>query len=314
MIKASVLMSVYNERKEELKAALDSIFQQSFTDFELIIVCDNPSNEILKKNVVDLTKEDTRVKIIWNEENIGLALSLNKAFKASQGEYLIRMDADDICVKDRFEKQIALMEESKYDLVCSSYYYINENGDLISRRADYYTEKQIQDFLPLKNIIHHPTVVMRRDIFQKVGMYRNFPCSQDYDLWLRMLDLGCSMYMMEEKLLYYRIREQSVTSKKGFQQLSTIDYIRHIYRERNRRGVDLYDYDGYLNYIKKLGVGNQEKENNFLLARDYVRVGKESAKDKKYIKAGFHLVRGFFTSNFYRRQLFLYFQRKLKKV
>ena len=117
-------MSTYNERACELSAAIDSVLNQSFTDYEFIIVCDNPNNNELKGILSAYEAKDNRVKIIYNKDNMGLALSLNVAIQASKGEYLIRMDADDICKPDRFQKQVDVMQTGKYELIWSSYDYI----------------------------------------------------------------------------------------------------------------------------------------------------------------------------------------------
>lgn len=310
MTRVSVLMSVFNESEEELSKAMESILNQSFSNFECIIVCDNPGNEEIKERLIREVKEDPRVKIIWNEANIGLALSLNKAFDFSQGEYIIRMDADDICMKDRFAKQIRRMDEMDYDLIWSSYFYIDEEGELIDRVVPYYREEEIKKRLPLENIVHHPTVIMKREAFVDAGKYRRFPCAQDYDLWLRMLSKGHRMYMMKEELLYYRVREKSTTSKRKFQQLSTLDYIRYIYNEKKKTGQDLYSYDHYLDYMENLGVGDKEREDRFFVARDCIERGKDNYSQGNYFKAGKSMLKGLMISEFYRRQILLYFKRK----
>lgn len=310
MPKVSVLMSVYNEKFDELQLAVKSVLNQTFKEFEFILVCDNPDNHELKQKLFEIADSDNRVNIVWNKTNIGLALSLNAASEVASGEYLIRMDADDICVLDRFERQIKLIEEGKYDLIWSSYFLIDENGNDIEGTVDEYADNQIAKILPLVNIVHHPTVIMKRSSFEDVGKYRNFPCAQDYDLWLRMLYQGYKMHMMKDKLLYYRVRKCSVTGKRKYQQLCTLDYIRHIYREKIRNGNDIYSYDGYLSDMKRLGVGDGKVENAFRQAQAYVVNGKKLCTNHQYLSGVHELIRGMIVSPFYRRQIFLKIKRK----
>ena len=309
----SVIMSTYNERACELSAAIDSVLNQSFTDYEFIIVCDNPNNNELQGILSAYESKDNRVKIIYNKENMGLALSLNVAIQASKGEYLIRMDADDICKPDRFQKQVDIMQTGKYDLIWSSYDYIDENGCLLEKKAEYIPDSLIQKLLPIENIIHHPTVVMKRQAFMDAGMYRNFPCAQDYDLWLRMLDNGCRMHMMVESLLFYRVRTSSITNKKKYQQLCTLAYIRYITSVREKTGKDKYSFDGYLAYMKKMGVGEKEIEQRFHNAQKYVEEGKQLIRDNKLLPGCIRILKGFFQSKFYRKQSLLIVKRKMVK-
>lgn len=313
MPKASVLMSVYNESEEELKLAVESILNQTYKDFEFIIVLDNPDNKERLQQLEDYAAEDSRIKILRNEKNIGLALSLNRAFEQSSGKYLIRMDADDISIPERFQKQIDFMESTDYDLICASYNCIDDEGNKADKIIHYYTERQIYNHLSIENVIHHPTVVMRREAFEKAGKYRNFPCAQDYDLWLRMLAQGSSMYMMPEELLYYRVSGESISSKKLHQQLSTLEYIRHIYYVRQKTGEDIYDYDKYLIYIKKLGVGVEDVQRALLKSKESFEGGKAYLSSKQYIKGFWELSKSMLESSFYRRYILQFYKRSFSR-
>jgi len=226
----SVLMSVYNETVEEISQSIDSILTQSYRHFELIVVVDNPTYTIAIDLLSEYAKLDSRVKIIVNKENIGLAMSMNVAAEVASGEYMLRMDADDICMPDRFQMQYDIINGSKYDLVCGNYDFIDENGEALQQKASVYTDKQISVLLPYRNIIHHPTVIMRAETFRRMGGYRNYKCAQDYDLWLRMKKAGCNFHMMPEKLIKYRVRQASTTLQNRYKQSCTGDYIRSLYQ------------------------------------------------------------------------------------
>ncbi len=98
-------MSTYNETVEELKKAIDSILTQTFKNFEFIIILDNPQNYEHKKVINEYLSKDKRIIFLINESNIGLAASLNEGIENAKGDYIARMDADDISMPNRLEKE-----------------------------------------------------------------------------------------------------------------------------------------------------------------------------------------------------------------
>lgn len=259
-MKVSVLMSVYNESEEEISLSIESILNQTLKDIELIIVNDNPINNELNYILDYYRKLDNRIVLIKNEVNLGLALSLNKASNIAKAPFLARMDADDISNLTRLSKQYEIMKTEDYDLTCTNYSFIDEKSNYIERKVENYSSEQINNLLPLDNVIHHPTVMMKKIIFKELKGYRNFLSAQDYDLWLRFHFKGCKFYMINEKLLKYRIRSESVSLRNRAQQVSTITYIRNQYLKRLKTGKDAYSYSSYLKYLEK---GNSlDVENN----------------------------------------------------
>jgi len=258
----SVLTSVYNETLEEIRESLDSILNQSYKDFELIVVLDRPEYAEAFALLQEYAVKDSRVKVLTNEKNLGLALSMNYAAENAKGEYYLRMDADDVCYPGRFQMQIDAIRGSKYDLVCGNYDFIDENGEALQQKASVYTDKQISVLLPYRNIIHHPTVIMRAETFRRMGGYRNYKCAQDYDLWLRMKKAGCNFHMMPEKLIKYRVRQASTTLQNRYKQSCTGDYIRSLYQSKT--GMDGYSYDGYLKFLAEHKAEEKEAQKDFI--------------------------------------------------
>ena len=130
MCEVSIIMGIYKMIKKEnlVKLAIDSILNQTYKDFEFII-CDDGSNDGTYEMVQDLIKNDKRVILIKNDENKGLAYSLNHCLSIAKGKYIARMDADDISMPNRFEKQVKFLDEHlEYAVVGSNMLYINENG------------------------------------------------------------------------------------------------------------------------------------------------------------------------------------------
>lgn len=259
-------MSIYNESINEIRQSIDSIIGQTFSDFELIIVIDQPKYEDAQILLEWYSSKDSRIRYFVNKQNVGLALSMNFAAEHANGDYLLRMDADDICLKDRFQLQYDAIITGKYDLVCGNYQYIDEKGDEVDQKVTIYSDRQISMLLPIRNVIHHPTVIMRADKFHAVGGYRNYPCSQDYDLWLRMRNSGCTFHMLPNYLIYYRIRQNSITMRHKYKQYCTCEYIRNLYRN-SKRGLH-FSEEGYYAYLVANNVNSQLANDDYTLYKN----------------------------------------------
>lgn len=221
--KISILLSIYKEPLEWIKLAINSILEQEGRDkifsIELVVVCDNPSvcNDIL---FLEYFQEiDSDVKLIINKANVGLAQSLNIAFEASTGNYIGRMDADDISYLCRLSKQLNFLKDHKYvDLVGAGINRINENGDMLGLSI---LSSDFNLLLPkskARSICFHPTWLMKRELFVEMSGYRNFPNSQDFDFIHRVILSGRKISNIEEPLLYYRINENSISLRNSYRQ------------------------------------------------------------------------------------------------
>ena len=294
----SVLMSVYNETLVEIVQAIDSILGQTYTDFELIIVLDQPAYVEALAFLQEYTRKDGRVKVFVNEKNIGLALSMNYAAEHAKGEYLLRMDADDVCMHSRFQLQYDAISTGAYDLICGNYDFIDEDGQLLPQKPVVYTDYQLATLLPYRNIIHHPTVIMSAKAFRAVGGYRNYPCAQDYDLWLRMKCASHKMHMMPEKLIQYRVRQASTTVQKRYKQSCTGEYIRKLYCQRNN--MTGYSYEGYLAYLEDRGVNNPSANEDFIENFNRYMQSKQKIKRGRIISGMTDLSKVLFRSKYYR--------------
>jgi glycosyltransferase involved in cell wall biosynthesis len=296
----SVLMSVYNEKTEELRLSVESVLAQDFTDFELIIVNDNPERAELHTTLDTWSQKDARIRVLNNEKNIGLAMSLNRAAEEAAAPVLARMDADDISEQGRFRKEHASLQTSGCHLVCSVYSIIDEENRLIKSPEPGLNELQIKKVLPCWNVIHHPTVMMTKESFEAAGMYRDFPCAQDYDLWLRMLDRKARFLMLNEALLRYRVRSAGTTKTRHMQQFYTMEYIKTLHRERRRIGRDSFSRDHYNCYLQAHGVFDERAQKRFT----------ESFSDKEKAASEFRngskaRAAGLFISSFYKCPLLL---------
>lgn len=202
MKKVSVIMAAFNE-EVFIARSINSIINQSYSDWELIII-DDFSHDNTPEIIESFSLKDNRIKIFRNEKNLGLALSLNKAIDLSCGEYIARMDADDISLPERFEKQVRLLDlDSDLMVVGSAAYYINNNSQVKSLVRMPESHQDIVNNIFKKSPFIHPSVMMRKDFLKRADAYNpSLRRAQDYDLWLRGRFLG-KYYNIQQPLIYY---------------------------------------------------------------------------------------------------------------
>lgn len=260
-VKISVIMSIYNEEIDEIKDSVESILNQTFREFEFIIIIDNP----LKKEIIDLIKnyikQDDRIKMIINPQNLGLANSLNRGLEIAKGDYIVRMDADDISLNNRLAKQIKYLDENlDVDLIGTQGIKINELKEEIGYFKVPTNYNDIKSILRSKNCFIHPSLMFRTKILEKVRGYRNFPCAQDYDFILRIEENNFKICNLEENLIKYKVRENSITKEKRLYQLLLAQYIRELREERIKKNKDTFNIDK-IKEIEKIYLKDKEEFN-----------------------------------------------------
>lgn len=217
--KVSVIMPVYNGERF-LRESIESVLNQSFPDFEFIII-----NDGSKDNSLNIIKEygnkDNRIKII-DQENTGIVGALNNALKISKGEFIARMDADDISEKERLEKQYDFLQKEKAYLCGTWAKIIDENGRETGQKFNYPKKKWLQNkfYLIRGNPFIHPSVLFSKKIYDREkddqgNLYRNFKHVEDYELWSRLVPKYRSVNI-DEYLLKYRIHDNQITRQTNF--------------------------------------------------------------------------------------------------
>lgn len=221
-IPISVLMCFYNEPIDWITGAIDSILQQTYTDFEFIIIDDNPTRDE-HSYIYQKYSYDDRVILITNEHNMGLTKSLNKGLKLAKGNFIVRMDADDISVPDRIEKQYSFMLQNPNCVVCSSRFYLlkgNVKETTIFKPYMFPTDDSgIKRRLLFDNCICHPAAIIRKDtlLANKITYDDTLKYAQDYALWCTLSMYG-EVRNMEEPLIYYRVSSNQISSSKKKEQ------------------------------------------------------------------------------------------------
>lgn len=198
----SVIMGVHNGA-HSLERAVDSILNQSFSDFEFII-CDDRSTDETYNLLVELRKKDNRIVVLKNTQNLGLSATLNRCIDIAQGTYIARMDDDDISHYDRFSKQIEFLDSHPEIAIvgCRRNTFDKQGvwattdveGELT--RADVFSGR----------FFTHPTVMVRKDDLVSVGCYTVSPRTmrgQDFDLWCKMYANGFRGFILHDVLFDY---------------------------------------------------------------------------------------------------------------
>jgi glycosyltransferase involved in cell wall biosynthesis len=263
--KITVLMPVFNGGRF-LREAVESILRQTFGDFEFLIVNDGSYDD-----TADILKEyrDPRIRVVHNEENLGLVASLNRGIDLAGGEYVARMDCDDISLPVRLARQVEYLDaKPSCAVVAVMVKMIDEDGiecgDWVDDRRTPSFAK-ICRFLPKANCIAHPGVMIRKSVLTGYRYNKSQCASEDYDLWLRMCADGLVIDKIAEPLLRYRINPGSVTSESNkkrpdFKNVRTkAIFLRDRIGERKLNSfvlnVFLYIFKDFFYFVAKEGLG-----------------------------------------------------------
>ena len=247
----SILLPLYNESISFAKEAIYSICNQTCIELEIILLLDNPCNMRLKDLIEKFAQRDSRIRCIFNETNLGLPQTLNRGIELASGEYIARMDADDISSPERIEKQLNYMLlHPNIDLLGSNAIIIDEEGQEIGRYSKLTNDTTIKFFLKHCNsAMIHPTWFGKAEVFKKCH-YRNFLSGQDYDFLLRAYAKGFRFHNLEEPLLKYRIPRnslQSISLRKAYEQYIHANIARTQFRTYLKTGkyplIPIFDYD-----------------------------------------------------------------------
>lgn len=186
----SVVMSAHNELPY-VRRAVESIFQQTWSDFEFVIV-DDASDDGTETYLRDVASDSDRVRLLVNETNRGLTASLNRALSEATGEYIVRLDADDRAYEDRIERQVEYMQNHPEIVAAGTWYeVVDSEGTVVNSVEPPTSTDAVRKALIKYNPICHPSIIIRREAIEAVSGYdERYPRAQDYDLWFRLLREG----------------------------------------------------------------------------------------------------------------------------
>ena len=209
-------MPVYNGEKC-LREAIDSILSQTFSNFEFLIINDGSSDESI--NIIK-SYNDLRIRLINNKKNIGITKSLNKGLKIARGKYIARMDADDISLPSRLEKQFKFLENNKnIGLVGSNIFFIDQSGKIIKKQNMPQKHFMIKWKYFFGSSMAHPSIMARTKILKKNLYNEDFARAQDAELFSRLIfDKDIRLANLNNYLLKYRIHPNSIIKKRSISQ------------------------------------------------------------------------------------------------
>lgn len=271
----SVVMSVYNGEKY-LTEAIESILNQTFRRFEFIIIDDASSDDtvsIIKK----FQEKDGRIVFLRNDKNLKLPRSLNKGLSVAKGQFIARMDADDVSLPTRFENQLALMLNSPEIDICGSWLEVYE--DPFCRYLQPEGDAQIKSKMFFETSVAHPTVFFKRDLFFKSGGYDPLATdAEDFDFWERLAhDYKAVFSNIQKILLRYRIHPGVARTDYRMQQASTTECV--LFRQVKRLGLEPTSYEKGLHrsLADKRGVGSNSELKECAIWLDKLLVANEKS-------------------------------------
>lgn len=236
----SVVMPCFNAEKY-IRPAIESILNQTFGDFELITVEDGSSDRT-HEIISEYAGRDRRLIPIFNDENIGLTASLNKGIDAARGEFIARMDADDISYPERFEKQVAYLRANPdVCMVATSRERIDEDGNILSRKSFEPGKEKLRERMKVTCSVPHGSIMFRRKEVIELGKYREgILYAEDYDLWLRMIE-KYNIDVLPDILFKFRLTTECRSIAESRQDKYYHNLVRQFARERELHGKDSYD-------------------------------------------------------------------------
>ncbi len=285
-------MSVYNSEKY-LEKAIESILNQTYTNFEFLIIDDGSTGSIS-----DILHKygDPRIRLVKNENNLGLTKSLNKGLALANGEYIARMDADDISLPKRFEKQVSfLIKNPDIALVGTSNYIIDSQGTEIGSRI-VPASVDFNDLLK-ENPFNHGSIMVKKSVLISMGGYNEFfRYAQDYELWLRIAKLYPVRNLIEP-LYKQRVHTENIGHVNTEEAvLYRIFAVKLNNENAEKKTIDLIKNNG----IKSLIPNLTKNETIFYydsIADMYIRNGDNEKGKEQYMKI-FHLSPFNFLNNF----------------
>jgi glycosyltransferase involved in cell wall biosynthesis len=206
----SVVLAVWEPTIWQLKRCLKSLIYQTYQNIEIIIIYKKSSQ--YDKEFFDLIKQINEPRIIVIIDSGTFANQLNEGIKKSKGNIIARMDADDVCKIDRFEKQMAFKKKNDYDVVGSWAHYITNDGEISRDLQLPITHNEIRKKIIFFNPILHSAVLMNKTMLDKIGLYGdNTEYVEDYELWIRAIHKGYKFGNVPECLVSIRHNPNSLT-------------------------------------------------------------------------------------------------------
>lgn len=262
----SVVMSVYNEREDWLRLAIESILNQTYKNIEFIIVNDQPGNSQMEAIILEYVNKDSRIVYIKNEKNSGPALARNNGFMIAKGNYIAIMDSDDISFANRIEVELKYLKDNNCDIVSAYMNDIAEDGTKIRDAIVRCQSPQlISKLLRYDFCVPNPIMLLKKTVIQALNGYRDLVTPEDYDFVVRAINRGYVVGLCDDVLADYRIKEASISRSRAVEQLLLAKFIM-----KHFDNIENADIVAYANSIR--GTIKPKTEAKYLKARGYIRL------------------------------------------
>lgn len=236
----TVIMPVYREEELHLRLAIESILNQTWREFRLIIILDDLENTQLKKVILGYVENDSRIAFYINEENMGCPRTKDRGIRLAETEYVAIMDADDVAKEDRLEKQMYKITNEKLDIVAGCVRVVDHNGNLLYCMDKLPLEhNDICKKMKVNNCMPHPTWLMRKEAYIALGGYADIQGCEDYDFLIRAIKGKYKLGTVGDVLLDYRLSTGSVSRNNLYQQYLMMQYLQDKYYTHK------YNYQSY---------------------------------------------------------------------
>lgn len=260
-MQVTVVMPVYREKEEFVRQAIESILNQTLTDFKYIIILDDPNNYKIQQVINEYCGKDKRIAFYINDENMGCPLTKNKGVILSTTEYVVIMDADDISFQNRLEVQLLRMQNDNIDFLAGYVAVIDEDNNVLYTMDKLpIMHKDIVKKMRINNCMPHPAWFFKKKAYIELGGYADIQGCEDYDLLIRAMNQGYRLGNCDQLVLKYRLSKQSISRDNLYKQYLMMKYI------QDRYFYHRFLYDSYQEYESQNYT--EKKAKNYSKAAD----------------------------------------------
>lgn len=257
--KFSVCMSVYkNDKPTDFITAVRSIYNQTVIPDDVVLVVDGPVGEDLKQAIQLLQSEIEVLNVIWLPTNHGHAVARQTGLLASKNELVAVMDADDISVHNRFEKQLSVFERYPTVTVVGGqiHEFIGDTHNVVGKRFVPEHDIEIKEYLKSRCPMNLVTVMLRKTDVQAVGGYLDWYCEEDYYLWIRLVLAGYEFYNIQENLVDVRVGKEMYQRRGGWKYFKSEASLQCYMLKNNIIGIGRFLYNIAIRFSVQVAMPN----------------------------------------------------------
>lgn len=255
----SVCISVYkNDKPADFLVAVRSIYNQTVLPNDIVLVVDGPIDENLRNSIAILESEISVLNVVYLPTNQGHAIARQTALMAAKNDLVAVMDADDISVPNRFEKQLNIFKQYPDVTVVGGLIneFIGNVSNIVGSRIVPEIDEDIKEYLKSRCPMNLVTVMMRKNHLQKVGGYIDWYCEEDYYLWIRLAMAGYKFYNIQENLVYVRVGEEMYQRRGGWRYFKSEAKLQHYMWQHKVIGSARYIYNVSIRFAVQVAMPN----------------------------------------------------------